>query len=218
MDDGGLILLGFFAVAWAIGTPIAAIVALVRTSGLREQNARLALEVTNLRRQIESAAGIAPAAAPAPEVAPAPEPEALPAPAPPDALPPPFEDAVPAPPVPVFEPAPTPPAPQPAIGWEQKLGARAFIWIGAITLALAAVFLVRYSIEEGYLSPEVRVILAALFGFVLIGGAEKVRVARRSRGTGDGRGRCRRALRRAVRRRRALRHGLPDDGRRRGRR
>ena len=36
-------------------------------------------------------------------------------------------------------------------------------------------FLVRYSIEEGYLSPEVRVILAALFGFALIGGAERMR-------------------------------------------
>ena len=62
-----------------------------------------------------------------------------------------------------------------AVGWEQRLGARAFLWIGAITLALAAIFLVRYSIEEGYLSPEVRVILAALFGFALIGGAEKIR-------------------------------------------
>ena len=36
-------------------------------------------------------------------------------------------------------------------------------------------FLVRYSIEEGYLSPEVRVILAALFGFALVGVAERVR-------------------------------------------
>ena len=33
----------------------------------------------------------------------------------------------------------------------------------------------RYSIEEGYLSPEVRVVLAALFGFALIGGAERLR-------------------------------------------
>jgi uncharacterized membrane protein len=47
--------------------------------------------------------------------------------------------------------------------------------VGAITLALAAVFLVRYSIDEGYLSPQVRVVLAALFGFGLIAGAEKVR-------------------------------------------
>ena len=177
MDDGGLVLLGLFAIAWAIGTPIAAIVALVRTSGLREQNARLALEVTNLRRQMELAAGTLPAALPAPEVAPAPEPapEPQPVPAAAEELPPPFE-ATPPPPVPAFEPAPTPvSAPQPAIGWEQRLGARAFIWIGAITLALSAVFLVRYSIEEGYLSPDVRVILAALFGFALIGGAEKVR-------------------------------------------
>jgi hypothetical protein len=64
---------------------------------------------------------------------------------------------------------------EPAAGWEQRLGARAFIWVGAVTLALAAIFLVRYSIEEGWLSPDVRVILAALFGFALIGGAEKVR-------------------------------------------
>jgi len=97
------------------------------------------------------------------------------------ALPPPFEAPaaeIAPPPAPPFEPEPTPdeilPPPAPAsapvlepvkAGWEQRLGARAFLWIGAITLALAAVFLVRYSIEEGYLSPEVRVILAALFGF-----------------------------------------------------
>jgi uncharacterized membrane protein len=171
-----LVLLGLFAIAWAIGTPIAAIVALVRTSSIREQNARLALEVSNLRRQIELAAGTLPA--PIPEPAP-PEPEALPAPAPAEELPPPFEEATPPPPVPAFEPEPTQmppvPTPQPTIGWEQRLGARAFIWVGAITLALAAVFLVRYSIEEGYLSPEVRVILAALFGFALIGGAETVK-------------------------------------------
>ena len=61
------------------------------------------------------------------------------------------------------------------VGWEQRLGARAFVWLGAVALALAAVFLVRYSIEEGYLSPEVRVILAALFGFALFGAAERVR-------------------------------------------
>ena len=36
------------------------------------------------------------------------------------------------------------------------------------TVALAAVFLVRYSIEEGYLSPEVRVVLAALFGVMVL--------------------------------------------------
>ena len=166
MEDIFLILL---AIAWAIGTPLLAIVALVRTSRLRDQNERLTADLALLRRQ--TAGG---------------------------ALPPPFVDEpaveiVPPPPAPPFEPEPQPqpgtvPAPEPVpvsgsvpavaplqVGWEQRLGARAFVWIGAITLALAAVFLVRYSIEEGYLSPEVRVILAALFGFALIGGAEKMR-------------------------------------------
>src|SRR5204862_6248471 len=81
------------------------------------------------------------------------------------------ETALPAAPAEPWEPV----AAQPQVGWEQRLGARAFVWVGAVTLALAAVFLVRYSIEEGYLSPEVRVILAALFGFALIGGAERMR-------------------------------------------
>ena len=100
------------------------------------------------------------------------------------------------------------------VGWEQRLGARAFLWIGAITLALAAVFLVRYSIEEGYLSPEVRVILAALFGFALIGGAERMRTPRRPGRPGAGRRRRRFALRRAVRGRGALRDDLQGRGRR----
>lgn len=174
MDEVLLILIG---IVWAIGTPIVAIVALVRTSGIREQNARLSAEVAALRRLIEQ--GAAAPALPPPAIEAPSQPE--PAPAPAEALPPPFEETVP-PPAPVWEPAtPQPVAPQPlapqpaAIGWEQRLGARAFIWVGAITLALAAIFLVRYSIEEGWLSPEVRVVLAALFGFALIGGAEKIR-------------------------------------------
>ena len=161
-----LILIG---IVWAIGTPIVALIALARTSSLRDENARLAAEFANLRRQIGE--GAAPVAAP-PVPAPVPAVEEA-------ALPPPFEpepavEAPPAPPAPAWQP----PAPQPAdIGWERRLGARAFIWVGAVTLALAAIFLVRYSIEEGYLSPEVRVILAAVFGFGLIAGAEKVRVS-----------------------------------------
>ena len=42
MDEIFLILLG---IAWAVGTPIIAIVALVRTGRLREQNERLIGEV-----------------------------------------------------------------------------------------------------------------------------------------------------------------------------
>ena len=175
MDDIGLILL---AIAWAIGTPIIALVALVRTG-------RLKGEVATLRAQL--AAGGPSVVAPAPII---PPPLAELAPFEPAAVEMPAAEAIVEPPpgpppVPVFEPvfepvvaaavaAPLAVAPiQP--GWEQRLGARAFIWLGAIALALAAVFLVRYSIEEGYLSPEVRVILAALFGAGLIGGAEWMR-------------------------------------------
>lgn len=183
MEEIFLILVG---IAWVLGTPLIAILALVRTSGLRAQNDRLASELSALRRQI-AATGVQPLP---PLVEAGPFPAA------------PAETAVPPPPAPPFvlEPEPqaipeaivigadlpaTPsspalPPPLPAIepvkgGWEQRLGARAFLWVGAITLALAAVFLVRYSIEEGYLSPEVRVILAALFGFALIAGAERMR-------------------------------------------
>ncbi|CAN5503461.1 DUF2339 domain-containing protein [soil metagenome] len=169
-----------FGIAWAIGTPIIAIVALVRTSGIRIENARLAGEVAALRRQIEEGGGVAVLPAPLPEQVPTVEPSPASEPVAAD-LPPPFEpEAVPPPPVPVFDASPTapslPPASEPrAAGWEQRLGARAFIWVGAITLALSAIFLVRHSIEEGYLSPDVRVILAALFGFALIGAAEKMR-------------------------------------------
>ncbi|TAJ87472.1 DUF2339 domain-containing protein [Reyranella sp.] len=170
MEEIFLVLIG---IAWALGTPLIAIIALVRTSGLRAQNERLASELATIRRQL--AAG---EALPPPFAAPAIEPPTVPI----EAVPPPgapFEPETPPEPATVtIESTPSPPVPAVApvsAGWEQRLGARAFLWIGAITLALAAIFLVRYSIEEGYLSPEVRVILAALFGFALIGGAEKLR-------------------------------------------
>ncbi len=162
------IFLGLLAVAWAIGTPIIAIVALARTSRLREANERLAAEVALLRRQdLPQETLPQPLVASPVEVAPPPAPPFEPDPEPTSVV---VADRVPD----AALPPPLTVAPVQG-GWEQRLGARAFLWLGAITLALAAIFLVRYSIEEGYLSPEVRVILAALFGFALIGGAERMR-------------------------------------------
>ena len=180
MEEIFLILVG---IAWALGTPLIAIMALVRTSGLRAQNERLASELAALRRQIATTGAPPPAeAAPFPV---APSETVVPPPPAPPFVPEPEPPAIPAAIVigadlPASPQTPAPPPSLPAIepvkvGWEQRLGARAFLWVGAITLALAAVFLVRYSIEEGYLSPEVRVILAALFGFALIAGAERMR-------------------------------------------
>jgi uncharacterized membrane protein len=163
-----------FGVVWAIGTPIIAIVALVRVTGMRDQNARLAAEIRALRQQIEQGQQPSTASPSSPTLPPPLVDQS--APIEPPAVPPTPETVPPPEPAPPLPPQWVEPAARPAsVGLEQRLGARAFIWIGAITLALAAIFLVRYSIEEGYLSPEVRVILAALFGFALIGGAERVR-------------------------------------------
>ena len=191
MEDLFLILVGL---AWALGTPLLAIVALVRTQRLHRENERLAADVALLRRRLSEAALPPPFAASAPGSVAATASEAngavapplnelpgssLPVtdeatgePAPTESLPVAMpKDALPTIDLPPFVPAT---AVSVSAGWEQRLGARAFVWVGAVTLALAAVFLVRYSIEEGYLSPEVRVILAALFGFALIGVAERI--------------------------------------------
>ncbi len=49
------------------------------------------------------------------------------------------------------------------------------VWIGGLALALGAIFLVRYTIEEGLLGPGVRIILAALFSAALIAAGEWAR-------------------------------------------
>lgn len=61
------------------------------------------------------------------------------------------------------------------LGFEDLFGRKLPIWAGGITLLVAAVLLVRYSIDAGLLSPAVRVALGFLFGLGLIGGAELAR-------------------------------------------
>lgn len=56
--------------------------------------------------------------------------------------------------------------------FENMFGRQLPIWAGGLTLAVAGVLIVRYSIEAGLLSPWVRVVLGLLFGTGLIGGAE----------------------------------------------
>ncbi|RWX75932.1 DUF2339 domain-containing protein [Neorhizobium lilium] len=72
----------------------------------------------------------------------------------------------------------TAPAPASALtreNLESYLGARWPVWVGGVALALGGIFLVRYSIEAGLLGPGARLILATLFGLVLIGIGEFVR-------------------------------------------
>jgi uncharacterized membrane protein len=70
---------------------------------------------------------------------------------------------------PASEPSPPKTAPEPKPrGLEQRLGARGFVWLGGVCLALAGAFLVKYSIDEGYLGPGTRIVLGILLGIALL--------------------------------------------------
>src|SRR5688500_6997578 len=61
---------------------------------------------------------------------------------------------------------------RPKFDFEDVFGRRLPIWAGGIALAVAGVFLVRFSIEAGLLTPQVRVALSFVFGLLLLAGAE----------------------------------------------
>jgi len=67
------------------------------------------------------------------------------------------------------------------ISWlEQQLVQRWMVWLGAIALAFGGVFLVQHSLEQGWLSPLLRVSGGMMFGLVLVAGSEWLH--RRSQG------------------------------------
>jgi len=63
----------------------------------------------------------------------------------------------------------------PRESFENRLGARWAVWAGGIALALGGIFLVKYSIESGLLSPAVRLALAGIFGLLLWAAGEAIR-------------------------------------------
>ena len=64
---------------------------------------------------------------------------------------------------------------RPKESFESRIGARWAVWVGGIALALGGIFMVKYSIEAGLLSPAVRLSLAAAFGLLLMAVGEFVR-------------------------------------------
>ena len=48
------------------------------------------------------------------------------------------------------------PVPAPSFDWESLIGVKLFAGIAGIALVLAAVFFLRYSIDQGWLQPPVR--------------------------------------------------------------
>ncbi|MEA1674442.1 DUF2339 domain-containing protein [Nitrospirillum sp. BR 11163] len=107
-------------------------------------------------------------------------PPAQPAMAPPPA--PAFPASVP-PPGPVAPPPPAPipkavaqPAYRPAApSLEQALGTRWLVWLGALAVALAGVFLAKYAVDQGLLGPAVRLTLGGLFGAALVTAGDVMR-------------------------------------------
>lgn len=65
--------------------------------------------------------------------------------------------------------------PRPPIEWEQWLGVRGVAVLGGIVLSLAALYFVRYSIDQGWLSPIVRVALLMVSGVAALGFGERLR-------------------------------------------
>ncbi|WP_044563725.1 DUF2339 domain-containing protein, partial [Azospirillum sp. B4] len=85
------------------------------------------------------------------------------------------------------EPPPVPPPPQEipvpaAPGLEQALGTRWLVWLGALAVALAGVFLAKYAVDQGLLGPAVRLSLGVLFGVGLAAAGDQLR----RRGPGEG--------------------------------
>ncbi|MGE3305225.1 MAG: DUF2339 domain-containing protein [Rhizobiaceae bacterium] len=69
---------------------------------------------------------------------------------------------------------------------ETALGSRWAVWVGGVALALGAIFLIRYTIEVGIFGPRLRLMLAAIFGALLIAAGEWLRRRRGFRVPIDG--------------------------------
>lgn len=59
--------------------------------------------------------------------------------------------------------------------FEEEIGARWAVWVGGLTLALGAIFLLRFAVEAGVFTPVMRVGLAALLGSLSLGAGELLR-------------------------------------------
>ncbi|MBI4564707.1 MAG: DUF2339 domain-containing protein [Planctomycetes bacterium] len=155
----GLTCLAALALGSLVISPILALVAWSRASSLQRAFDELRRDVDRIKKGAPLPTAVKPEEPSAPRV------EAQ---APPSPLPP-------------LLPPPRPPAPAPKepsekkethAAMEKNLGVKVPVWIGAIALALAGIYLVKYSHEHGLLSPIARVTLAALFGCLLLGAGE----------------------------------------------
>ncbi len=165
------ILLGLLLLAF----PIIAIIALVKALGASDRLSRLEFRLNAIEGRLAVGAAAATSAKPA-----APLPETLPTPAAEPLRPTPAAEM----PKPVVPPiaAATPTAPPsvapaqaPGPSLEERFGTQWVVWVGGIALAFGGFFLVRYSIEQGWFGPGMRIFLGALLAAALIAAGEWTR-------------------------------------------
>lgn len=126
-----------------------------------------AREITLLRQALDRLQGAGLPSAPVAE--PNSEPSPAMAEAPPEPEPPPM-------PAPAPTPAPAPVMTRSTLrALEEALAGRWLIWLGGATVALAAAFFIKMSMEYGWLGPGVRVTIGLLSGFALMLGGEWLR-------------------------------------------
>jgi uncharacterized membrane protein len=159
-----------------LGVPALGVAGFVIAVRLRQTVARLQAEIGQLAERLQAleSATIGPPPEAAPEV------EAVVAPVPPKSR----SQNQPKPqpqPEPQPEPQPGPVAPPAAEiaaarpGLEERLASRWFVWLGAVALALAGLFLILYAVEHGWLGPTARVALGLLLGVGLAAAGEWTR-------------------------------------------
>ncbi len=143
---------------------ILAIVALNKAEKVARELFKLKNELNLLRAQgiqpSPSVAGTLPEAVQEPTAAPEPERPAE-------------AEPVPAESMPEAAPQPVPAAARASL--EEKLTGRWFVWIGAVAIALAGLFLVKYMADHGLLGPGMRVLLGLAAGAALTLGGEWLR-------------------------------------------
>ena len=65
-------------------------------------------------------------------------------------------------------PPPPPPPPAPAFDWENLVGVKLFSAIAGVALVFAAVLFLRYSVQQGWLQPPIRVLIGIAVGVGLL--------------------------------------------------
>ncbi|HEY4941452.1 MAG TPA: DUF2339 domain-containing protein [Rhizomicrobium sp.] len=152
--------------------PVIAIIALVKAQANAGELHRLGNQLNSVQRDLRALTARLDADAPPAAARPS-APEAAPGPIrrePASETAAPVREAAPSP-----KPPASPPPAASARGLEESLTSRWFVWLGAVAVALAGTFLVKYAIDNGWLGPAMRCSLGLLLGLSLAAAGEWLR-------------------------------------------